>query len=181
MRSMDVSCSPDSLISYPGILYHVPLARVLVRSPFRFTCFLTCTNMDCRLVYRYLFVSRFPFCLVDLYTYVSRLCLSPFVLSTCLHAYHYCLHLLIAVCWLVSWPVFWLISLLRTFVIVLSSSLYIRLEMRTLSSSSIYFATTLKVWPARSHELSSSSLARWPRLLLCVFLGACLLCLLAYR
>ena len=37
------------------------------------------------------------------------------------------------------------ISLLRTFVIVSRSPLYIRLGMRTRSSSSIYFATTLKV------------------------------------
>ena len=31
MRSMDMSCSPDSLISYPHFPYHVPPARVLVR------------------------------------------------------------------------------------------------------------------------------------------------------
>ena len=57
-----VTCSPDSLISYPHFLYHVPPARVLV-------CFLSvlrvfpyvyvCTNMDCRLVPSYLSVSRF--------------------------------------------------------------------------------------------------------------------------
>ena len=39
--------------------------------------------------------------------------------------------------------------------------------MRTRSSSSIYFATTLQVRPARSLVLSSSLIARWPRLLLC--------------
>ena len=59
MRSMDVSRSPDSLISYPRSPYHVPPARVLV-------CFLSvlrvlpyvyvCTNMDCQLVTGYLFV-----------------------------------------------------------------------------------------------------------------------------
>ena len=34
------------------------------------------TYMDCRLIPGYLFVSRFTFCLVDSYTYVSRLCCS---------------------------------------------------------------------------------------------------------
>ena len=38
-----------------------------------------------------------------------------------------------------------LVLLLRTYVIVSCSLLYIWLEMRTRSSSSIYFATTLKV------------------------------------
>ena len=34
MRSMDVSRSSDSLISYPRFLYHMPPACVLVRFPF---------------------------------------------------------------------------------------------------------------------------------------------------
>ena len=48
MRSMDVSRSPDSLISYPRLPYHVPLARVLVRSRSCLTCFLLLVP-----VYRY--------------------------------------------------------------------------------------------------------------------------------
>ena len=82
MRSMDVSRSPDSLISYSHFPHHVPPAHVLIRFPFHFTCFLTCTNMDCRLISSYLFVLHFLLSLVDLCTYVSRLCRSPFVLST---------------------------------------------------------------------------------------------------
>ena len=39
-----VTCSPDSLISYPRSLYHVPPARVLIRSHSRFMCFLTVTG-----------------------------------------------------------------------------------------------------------------------------------------
>ena len=80
-----VMCSPDSLILYSRSLCHVPPACVLVRSRSRLTCFsllATHTDMDSRLVPGYLLVSRFPFCLVDSYTYISRLCLSPFVLST---------------------------------------------------------------------------------------------------
>ena len=60
----------------------MPPARVLVRSRSRFTCFPYCTNVDCRLVPGYLFVFRFSFCVVDLSTYVSRLCRSPFISST---------------------------------------------------------------------------------------------------
>ena len=62
--SMDVSRSPDSLTSYPCFPYHMPLARVLVRSHSRLTCFLlldTRTYTDTRLVTGYLFDSRFPF------------------------------------------------------------------------------------------------------------------------
>ena len=153
MRSMDVSRSPDSLISYSRFPYHVPPARVLVRFPSHFTCSLTCTNMDWRLVSGYLFVLHFSFCLVD-----SSLCLPlPLMLTRCSLSIHD------------SWTLtrLQLVFPLWTFVIVSCSPLYIRLEMRTCSPSSIYFATTLKVWPARSHELSSSSLVRWPRLLLC--------------
>ena len=54
-------------------------------------------------------------------------------------------------------------SLLWLFVLVSTDLIYIRLGMRTRSSSSIYFATTLQVWLARSHVLSlvpSSSLAK---------------------
>ena len=61
MRSMDVSCSPASLVSCSHFLYHVPPARVLVRFPFRFKCCLTCMNVDCRLVSGYLFSLCFPF------------------------------------------------------------------------------------------------------------------------
>ena len=106
---------------------------------------------------------------VDSCTYVSRLCLSPFVLLIRLST-HY------------SWIVtcLWLISLLRTFVIVSRSHYIYGLEMGLCSPSSIYFATTLKVWPVRSHELSlvlSRSLAKATALRLLGFV----LCLLAYR
>ena len=39
MRSMDVSRSPDPLVAYSRIPYHVPPARVLVRSRSHLTCF----------------------------------------------------------------------------------------------------------------------------------------------
>ena len=63
MRSMDMSRSPDSLISYPRITCHrlvysyapVPVSRVS----------LTCTNADCRLVSSYLSIPCFSFCLID--------------------------------------------------------------------------------------------------------------------
>ena len=64
-------------------------------------------------------------------------------------------------------PDSWLIYFLCLFVLVSRSLVYIRLGMRTCSSSSIYFATTLQVRPARSHILSLSLIAHWPRLLLC--------------
>ena len=53
--------------------------------PFRFTCSLTCTNMDCRLVSGYLSVSRFSLSLVD---------------SSMLNCYHLCLPFI--VCRLIS-------------------------------------------------------------------------------
>ena len=65
MRSMDVSRSLDSLLSHPRFPYRVPSARVLVRFPFRFTCSLTCTNMDCRLVCLCFSLMLVSFCLVD--------------------------------------------------------------------------------------------------------------------
>ena len=52
---------------------------------------------------------------------------------------------------------------IRLFVLVLTRLVYIQLGMRTHSSSSIYFATTLQVRLVRSHVLSlipSSSLAK---------------------
>ena len=76
MRSMDVSHSPESLTSYPRFPYHVPLARVLVRSRSRLTCSLlldTCTFTDARLVIGYSSVSRFSFCVDDSYDYDLRL------------------------------------------------------------------------------------------------------------
>ena len=102
MRSMDVSRSPDSLTLYPHSSYHVPPAHVLVCFHSRFTCSLTCTSMDCRLVSLHFLIMSFSFCLVDSSAYVSRLCLSSFVLSTRLHAYLYCLRLPVLVCRLVS-------------------------------------------------------------------------------
>ena len=59
MCSMDVSRSPDSLISYSRFPCHAQLAHALVCS--RFACFLTCTNIDYRLVAGYLSVPPFPF------------------------------------------------------------------------------------------------------------------------
>ena len=153
MRSMDVSHSPDSLISHPRFPYHVPPARVLVRFPFRFMCSLTCTNMFCRLVYLRFLLMPFSFCLVD-----SSLCLLLLLTLTC---YSLSTRLTTRYSWTMTR--LWLVSLLWTFVIVSRSSLYIWLEMRTCSPSSIYFETTLKVWPARSQVLSlvlSRSLAK---------------------
>ena len=103
---------PVSLTSYPvpvitchWLVYSyisVPISRVS----------LTCTNMGWRLVSGYLFISCFSFCLVDSSAYVSRLCLSSFILTTRLHAYLSCLRLPVIVCRLVCLPVIyglWLI------------------------------------------------------------------------
>ena len=60
--------------------------------PFQLTCFflpVTCTVLACRLVSGYLFISRFSFCTVGSYTYVSRLCLSPFASSTRLPSHYF--------------------------------------------------------------------------------------------
>ena len=122
--------------------------------PSPFTCFLTCTNMDCWLVSGYLFFTHFPF-------YVCRLKHLRFSLmsfSLCLVDSSLVSLFLDSDSFLTRSPYMYLYLV----------PLYIRLGMGTCSPSSIYFATTLKVWPARSHELSSSSLAHWPRLLLCV-------------
>ena len=81
-----LSCIPISRIMCHRLVYlYVPISvsRVSLLLP----------NVDCRLVAGYLFVSLFSFCLVNSSTYVSRLCLSPFVLSTRLYAYLYCLRL----------------------------------------------------------------------------------------
>ena len=163
----------NSLISYPRFPYHVPPAHVLVRFRSCLTCSLlldTCTIMDCRLVTGYLFVSRFPFCIGDSCAYISRLCLSRFVLSTRLRSYKY--RLCLSFCSLstrlssrYSWTLtsHRVISLSCIFVLV-SRILSIYTGWRwDYSPSSIYFATTLKVRPARSHVLSlvsSSSLAK---------------------
>ena len=137
MRSMDVSRSPDSLVSVP--LSHITCHRLVY-------LYVSLSILRILLLVRIWIVDSspvtclfhaFPFRLVDSCTYVSRLCLSPSVSSIHLYDYHYRLRLLVLVCRLVF--------LLWTFVIVLGSSLYIRLEMRTCSSSSIYFATTLQV------------------------------------
>ena len=139
--SMDVPRSLDSLTPYSHFPYHVPPARVLVRSCSRLTCFsllATHTDMDSRLVPGYLFVSRFPFCLVDSYTYVSRLCISPFVSSTRLRTYCCCLclsfcslltHLLSRYFWTLTR--YWVISLSCIFVLVSRILLYIRVGDRT--------------------------------------------------
>ena len=83
MRSMDMSRSPDSLISCPCSLYHVRPARVLVRFLPVFTCFLY--------LYKYGLMTRLrlpsfsvlsPFVSSTRQFTFSRLCLSPFVLLT---------------------------------------------------------------------------------------------------
>ena len=56
MRSTDVSVSRVSI----SRIHHVLPDRLLICFHSRFTCFLTCTNMDCRLVYAYHFTLRFP-------------------------------------------------------------------------------------------------------------------------
>ena len=56
MRSTDVSVSRVSI----SRIHHVLPDRLLVCFHSCFTCFLTCTNMDCRLVYAYHFTLRFP-------------------------------------------------------------------------------------------------------------------------
>ena len=63
-----VTCYPDSLISYPRshitchqlVYSYVPIPVLRVSS-----YLYQCTDMDSRLVSGYLFVSRFPFCLID--------------------------------------------------------------------------------------------------------------------
>ena len=129
-----VTCSPDSPILYSHFLYHVPPARVLVCFLSVLHVSLTCTSMDCRLVSRYLFVSRFSFRLVDSSTYVSRLCLSPSVLSIRLSA-----------CYFWTMTRYRLISLLQTICTCISLSIIYTGWRWDCSPSSIYFATTLKV------------------------------------
>ena len=76
MRSMDVSCSPDSLASHSRFPYHVPPACVFICFPFRFTYLyeyglttrlwlLVCfpfLPLSCRLVYAYLYCLCLSFC-----------------------------------------------------------------------------------------------------------------------
>ena len=94
----------------------------------------------------------------------------PVCLLVCFLSHFTCLFTLLL--WIVDlsveslFPNLWLLYLLRLFVLVPTSLVYIWLGMRTRSSSSIYFATTLQVWLARSLVLSSSLIACWPRLLL---------------
>ena len=151
MRSMDVSHSLDSLISYPRLPYHVPPARVLIR-------FLSVSRVS--LLVRIWIVDSSPdTCLSSV---------SPFVLSTCtltflayvflfssrrlVYAYHYCLCL--SFCSLstrLSSRYFWtltrhqVISLSCIFVLVSRVQIYIRVGDVGYSPSSIYFATTLKM------------------------------------
>ena len=79
---MDVSRYLDSLVSLSHFPYHVPLARVLVCSQSRLTCFLlldTCTVMDRRLIAGHLYVPRFPFRVVDSSMLTFTACAFPFV------------------------------------------------------------------------------------------------------
>ena len=163
------------------IPYHVPPAWVLVCFPSHFMCFsylykyglttrprwLVCLMllfMFCRLVHLRFSLMPFPFCLDD--SSVDSLFLELWLILWLVHPHtarlsrYICMYLYLA---------------------CLVLSLYNGLEMWACPPSSIYFATTLKVWPARSHVLSSSSLARWPRLLASRSLGVRLLCLLAYQ
>ena len=137
MCSMDMSCSLDSLTSHSRSPYHVPPARVLVRFPFRFMCFLTCTNMDWRLVsLRFLItciffrlvisglwldclrfsLMSFPFCLVDLSLCLPLLPTLSFCSSSTRLLSHY------------FWTLtrLWLISPVWIFVLVSRRPLYIR-------------------------------------------------------
>ena len=133
-----------------------------------------------RLMYSYVSLSiscvllPVPVWIVDSSPYVSWLRLSPFVSSTRLlmflaYAFPFVVcrlvsHLVILGLWLVydSFPFYE-----RLYVYLADCYIY-GLEMWACSPSSIYFATTLKVWPARDPTYSpSSSLVHWPRLLLC--------------
>ena len=150
-------CAQWTCHAYLAFPFHVPPARLLVRSRYRFTCFPYCTDVDWRLIC--LQYSLMPLLLLScrlVYAYHFRLHVSLFSLSTRLPSCY-------------SW------TLTRCQVISLSCIFVLISRLSTIytgwrwdcSPSSIYFATTLKVWPARSHKLSSSSLVRWPRLLLC--------------
>ena len=138
MRSMDVSCSPDSLTSYSRFPYHVPPAHVLVRFPFCFTCFLylyeygLMTRLQLLVCSSFLLLSRRL-----VYAYLYCLCLSFCSLSTRLTTCYF---------WTYDSLVYLqLVCLLCMFVLVSRRPLYIRLGMGTHSPSSIYFATTLQV------------------------------------
>ena len=158
-------------------LYHVPPARVLVHSRSCFTCFLTCTNMDCRLVSLRFLITSVSFCLVDSSAYVSRLCLSSFLSRR-------------LVCQLVisrtmtHSPVYSSCVSLQTFVLVSSYAVvsqYIQVGDGDLFPIFNLLCNHPKGATCEIPVLSLSSLVRWPRLLLRVFLGVILLCLLAYR
>ena len=82
-----LSRTPVSRITCHWLVYSYVPVPVLRVSSYLYRC----TDMDSRLVSGYLFISRFPFCVVDSYTYVTRLHLSRFISSTHLYAYHYCL------------------------------------------------------------------------------------------
>ena len=134
MRSMDVPCDPGSLTHMFPSLCHV----------FSY-------------LYQYGLSTRLPV-MVSFYVPLSS--------RRLVYAYCYLLRLPVVVRQLVIsglWLVYDLSYFLRLLVLVSCSSLYIRLKMGIRPSSSIYFATTLKVWPVRSHELSlilSSLLAK---------------------
>ena len=138
MRSMDMSCSPDSLTSYSCFPYHVPLARVLVRFLFCFTCFLYLYEYGLTTRLRLLVCSSFLLLSCRLvYAYLYCLCLSFCSLST---------HLTTRYFWTYDSLVYLrLVCLLCMFVLVSHRPLYIWLGMGTRSPSSIYFATTLQV------------------------------------
>ena len=96
LRSMDVSRSPDPLISYPRFPYHVPPAHVLVRfrsilrvSSYLYRCglstrlrLLVCLPFPllcCRLVHLRFPLTFFSFCLVDLSMLTITAYAFPFV------------------------------------------------------------------------------------------------------
>ena len=117
MRSMDVSRSPGSLTRmFPFCVTCSQLMYLYVPVPVSRVFLLYRFGLSTRLYLRF------------------SLMLTPFVLSTRLQS-HY------------SWTMTRTVTrlLLRLFVLVSHSLIYIRLRMRTRSSSSIYFATTLVV------------------------------------
>ena len=138
MRSMDVSRSPDSLIS----LSPLPVSRATGSCTRTFPSHFTCLSY----LYKYGLSTRLPL----------LVCFTILLLSHQL-IYAYCYCLCFPLCSLLihlSTRYFWtydlfiylrLVCLLCTFVLVSRRPLYIWLGMRTCSPSSIYFATTLKV------------------------------------
>ena len=69
LSGLAYSVLPASHITCHRLVYSYVPVPVLHVSSYLYRC----TDMDSRLVSSYLFASRFPFCVVDLYTYVFSL------------------------------------------------------------------------------------------------------------